>query len=235
MPEAASSPGSNNSSISAGLFTTSAIVQISEEACVGCTRCVNVCPSEALAMEGRLAVLDEPKCVGCFKCLEACIPYNAISIRRDPNPRQLGVPAERWDRPEVIELCAMARFAPEQAICMCTSTSAAEVAAAIIDGVREPEELTLATGVRAKCGMWCLTPVMRLLAAHGVEIERTAKDYRIYADGDGTEVAIWTIPDDVADRYPEYRLRESLEAVESGKNLNSPAPMYPDIQPERKP
>src|SRR5216117_2107047 len=118
------------------MFTTSAIVQISEEACVGCTRCVNVCPSEALAMEGRLAVLDEPKCVGCFKCLEACIPYNAISIRRDPNPRQLGVPAERWDRPEVTELCAKARFDPQQAICMCTSTTAAEVAAAIVDGDR---------------------------------------------------------------------------------------------------
>ena len=41
-----------------------------------------------------------------------------------------------------------------------------------------------------------------------------------------------TLPDDVADRYPEYRLRENLDAVESGQNLNSPTPMFPDIQPK---
>src|SRR5258707_80200 len=119
-------------------------------------------------MRGKLAVLEDSKCVGCFKCVEACIPYNAISVRRDPNP------------PELRQLCAKARLDSQQAICMCTSTTAAEVAAAIIDGVREPEELTLATGVRAKCGMWCLAPTMRLLAAHGIEIERSSKDHRIY-------------------------------------------------------
>jgi Fe-S-cluster-containing hydrogenase component 2 len=225
----------NSSPITIFSSATTAIVQINDEACVGCRRCVNVCPSDALEMNGKLAVLTDDKCVGCFKCVEACIPYNAISARRDPNPRELGVPPERLDRPEVRELCAKARFDPEQAICMCTSTTAAEVAAAILDGVREPEELTLATGVRAKCGMWCLAPTMRLLAAHGIEIERSSKDHRIYGDGDGTDVAIWTIPDDVADRYPEYRLRESKEAVESGQNLNSSTPMFPDIQPEQRP
>jgi bacterioferritin-associated ferredoxin len=186
-------------------------------------------------MSGKLAVLEDSKCVGCFKCVEACIPYNAISVRRDPNPREFGVPQERWERPEVRELCAKARLDSQQAICMCTSTTAAEVAAAIIDGVREPEELTLATGVRAKCGMWCLAPTMRLLAAHGIEIERSTKDHRIYGDGDGTDIAIWTIPQDVADRYPEYRLRENLDAVESGQNLNSPTPMFADIQPGCQP
>jgi Fe-S-cluster-containing hydrogenase component 2 len=213
------------------MFESAAIVEISEEACVGCTRCVNVCPSGALSMDGRLAVLEESKCVGCFKCLEACIPYNAISTRRDPEPRHFGVPRERWNRSEVRELCAKARFDPQQAICMCTSTTAAEVAAAIIDGVHEPEELPLATGVRAKCGMWCLAGVTRLLAAHGIEIDRSPKDYRIYGDGDGIQVAIWNVPDDVADKYPEYRLREMREAVENGSNLNSPTPMFPDIQP----
>src|ERR1700747_1413194 len=187
------------------MLTTSAIVQISDDACVGCRRCVNVLPSDALAMDGKLAVLEDSKCVGCFKCVEACIPYNAISVRRDPNPRQLGLSQEWSDRPQVHELCAKARFDPQQAICMCTSTTAAEVAAAIIDGVREPEELTLATGVRAKCGMWCLAPTMRLLAAHGIEIDRSPRDHRIYCDGGGTDVAIWTIPALVRDRHPGYR------------------------------
>lgn len=213
------------------MFTTSAIVQITDENCVGCRRCVNVCPSGALEMVGRLAVLDAPRCVGCFKCVEACYPYDAISAVADPEPRTLATPITAEHGPQVEALCAAARLAPDAMICMCTSTTAGEVAAAIVDGVHEPEDLTLATGVRAKCGMWCLTPTMRLLRAHGVEVTRPAKDQRIYADGDGAEVAIWTIPDEVADRYPEYHLREDLAAVERDEVSNRPTPWFPDIRP----
>jgi Fe-S-cluster-containing hydrogenase component 2 len=215
------------------VFTTSAIVKITDEKCVGCQRCVNVCPSDALAMSGRLAVLDEPLCVGCFKCVEACHPYDAISVLRDPHPRHLATEISEESRSGVEELCAAARLDPEAVICLCTSTTAGEVAAAVLGGVRVPEDLTLATGVRAKCGMWCLTPAMRLLRAHGVEITRPAKDQRIYADGDGTEVAIWTISDEVADRYPEYRLREDLEAVE--RDEVPPAVGFPGIRPSARP
>src|SRR3954467_7616092 len=97
------------------MFAPSAIVRINDEACVGCRRCVNVCPSDALAMDGKLAVLDEPKCVGCFKCVEACMPYDAISVRRDPNPRELGVPPERWDRPAGAGRAAQPPTDPPQA------------------------------------------------------------------------------------------------------------------------
>ena len=215
------------------MFTTSAIVAITDEKCVGCQRCVNVCPSGALTMSGRLAVLDEPLCVGCFKCVEACHPYDAISVLGDPNPRQLATAINEESRPEVEELCAAARLDPEAVICLCTSTTAGEVAAAVLGGVHVPEDLTLATGVRAKCGMWCLTPAMRLLRAHGVEITRPAKDQRIYPDGDGVDVAIWTISDEVADRYPEYRLREDLDAVE--RDEVPPAVGFPDIRPSARP
>jgi Fe-S-cluster-containing hydrogenase component 2 len=161
------------------MFETSAVVEITDENCVGCQRCVNVCPSDALVMDGRLAVLDQPKCVGCFKCVEACFPYNAISIKRDPNPTKLTVPEDAYEQPSVDELCAKARYSPDAMVCLCTGTTAGEIAAAIVNGIRVPEELTLATGVRAKCGMWCLAGVMRLLDADGVSIDRSAKDYRI--------------------------------------------------------
>src|ERR1700756_1562369 len=101
------------------MFPTFTIVEVSDKACVGGRSCVNGLPTEALRMDGKLAVLEDSKCVGCFKCVEACIPYNAISVRRDPNPRELGIRQERLVRPEVHELCAKARFDPQQAICMC--------------------------------------------------------------------------------------------------------------------
>lgn len=212
------------------MLETSAVIAVSDEACVGCRQCVSVCPADALSMKGRRAVVDEAACVGCFKCVEACTPFDAISVKRDPNPRVLTVPAEEYPQPEVDELCRQARLSPDARVCVCTGTTAAEIAAAVLAGIQEPEQLTLATGVRSKCGMWCLTPTMRLLEAHGVEVSRPYNDRRIYPDG-CTDVAIWTIPDDVADKYPEYRLRENLAAVESGESLNSPTPWFPDVQP----
>jgi Fe-S-cluster-containing hydrogenase component 2 len=209
------------------MFQTSAVVEITDEKCVGCRRCVNVCPSGALEMDGRLAVLEEPKCVGCFKCVEACSPYDAISIKRDPNPRVLTTPEASYDQPAVDDLCAKARLAPDAVVCICTQTTAAEVAAAITQGVHEPEELALATGARSKCGMWCMSPIMRLLDAHGVRIERSTKDHRIYPDGSGVEVGIWTVTEEVAERYPEYRLKENFEAIENGAILSSPP--FPEI------
>lgn len=46
--------------------------------CIGCTRCLKVCPSDAIAMEGNLAVIDPMKCVNCSKCYEVC-PTKSIS------------------------------------------------------------------------------------------------------------------------------------------------------------
>lgn len=212
------------------MYQTLAVVAVNDEACVGCRQCVSVCPADTLSMDSGRAVVDESACVGCFKCVEACAPFNAISVVRDPNPRVLTVPADEYPQPEVDELCRRARLAPDAKVCVCTGTTAAEIAAAVLAGVEEPEQLTLATGVRSKCGMWCLTPTMRLLAAHDVEVTRPYNDRRLYPDG-CTDVAIWNIPDDVADKYPEYRLRENLAAVESGAALNSPTPWFPDVQP----
>src|SRR5262249_58988948 len=100
--------------------------------------------------------------------------------------------------------------APEQVVCVCTGTTASEVAAAIAEGITAPEDITMATGVRAACGWLCLTSVTRLLEASGNPLSRPKQDYRIYTEA--TKVAIWNIPDGVDEKYPEYRLVQSLEA-----------------------
>ena len=215
------------------MFQQSVAVKIIDEACVGCRLCTQVCPSGALSMKGKLAVLDEPRCVGCMKCIEQCLPYGAIEMAmRESPPQLLGIPESDRDTPEVAELCASARLDPGQVICVCTGTTAGEVAAAVASGITEPEDITYATGVRALCGWLCLTPVTRLLDAAGVEIKRAASDTRLYPEG--TKIAIWNIPDGVDEKYPEYRLKESLEAINAGE-MNEPSPWFADIQPERKP
>ncbi|MCR5510553.1 MAG: RnfABCDGE type electron transport complex subunit B [Lachnospiraceae bacterium] len=45
--------------------------------CVGCTLCMKNCPSEAITMNGPLAVIDQEKCTKCGTCIEKC-PKKAI-------------------------------------------------------------------------------------------------------------------------------------------------------------
>ncbi len=46
-------------------------------ACIGCGRCVKVCPFEAITLENNLAYIDPFKCRLCRKCAPEC-PTNAI-------------------------------------------------------------------------------------------------------------------------------------------------------------
>lgn len=48
-----------------------------EVACIGCSKCVQVCPFEAITLANNLAYIDPQKCKLCRKCVEVC-PTNAI-------------------------------------------------------------------------------------------------------------------------------------------------------------
>jgi len=46
--------------------------------CIGCTKCVKICPSGAISMEGApLAKIDPGKCINCGECTKVC-PTTAI-------------------------------------------------------------------------------------------------------------------------------------------------------------
>ena len=55
-------------------------------ACIGCGKCVKVCPFEAITLENNLAYIDPNKCKSCRKCEEAC-PQNTIIALNFP-PRK---------------------------------------------------------------------------------------------------------------------------------------------------
>ncbi|MFO7671210.1 MAG: Fe-S cluster domain-containing protein [Bacteroidales bacterium] len=46
-------------------------------ACIGCSKCFNVCPYEAITMGNNLAFIDADKCKLCRKCVPVC-PTEAI-------------------------------------------------------------------------------------------------------------------------------------------------------------
>lgn len=53
--------------------------QVNEELCIGCGKCVEICPTGAAALEGELSRIEVEACVSCGQCMEVC-PAGAIDI-----------------------------------------------------------------------------------------------------------------------------------------------------------
>jgi uncharacterized Fe-S center protein len=49
------------------------------ENCIGCSRCLKVCPRSAISLIRKKSVIDRNLCAGCFDCMHAC-PSHAIDI-----------------------------------------------------------------------------------------------------------------------------------------------------------
>ncbi|NMA50713.1 MAG: DUF362 domain-containing protein [Mollicutes bacterium] len=48
--------------------------------CVGCSKCANVCPAQAIDMVNRKPIINKSKCIKCYCCQEFC-PKGAIIIK----------------------------------------------------------------------------------------------------------------------------------------------------------
>lgn len=56
------------------------VAVIDEARCIGCTRCIDACPVDAIVgAEGLMHTVMEPWCIGCDLCLPAC-PVDCIDL-----------------------------------------------------------------------------------------------------------------------------------------------------------
>jgi electron transport complex protein RnfB len=55
------------------------VINIDDDACVGCGACIDRCWMEALKMDGDLVVRDSNRCIGCGICRYAC-PSDAMKL-----------------------------------------------------------------------------------------------------------------------------------------------------------
>ena len=189
------------------------IALVDESLCCGDTICVAVCPTGAIRMVDAIATIDDGKCAACRRCEDVC-PRSAIRIVKRSTPMTLGVFPETLDtvdREHVFQLCEKAGMSPDEPVCLCTLTRARDIAAVIILGAKTPKEVSLMTGVRTYCAMWCGAPIQRLLLAHGLDFkaEENQETYPIKA-------ALWNLPEEMNHKYPEYRISEDQESHRNG-------------------
>lgn len=158
------------------------VAEILGDRCTGCRLCAQVCPTVAIEMRGRtddeigpgknIAVMHGEHCYNVQACLEIC-PDEAIVMRELDEPFEVGVDVRSVDSDEMRGICRRAGFSPAATICPCTSTTAGELAAAVLKGARTPDDLSRMTGVRTGCSELCLQPILDVLAAGGhTEMER---------------------------------------------------------------
>jgi len=57
-------------------------LKVVEEVCIGCTHCMNVCPTSAIRVKNGIADINKNACVDCGECLKSC-PVNAIIVEQD--------------------------------------------------------------------------------------------------------------------------------------------------------
>lgn len=58
-------------------------IQVDTEKCDGRMKCMRICPTQAIRVKDRKAVIKEEKCIDCGECITAC-PNNAIVPLTDP-------------------------------------------------------------------------------------------------------------------------------------------------------
>ena len=56
------------------------IIEINRDECVGCGKCIKLCPMDAICLVDDVAVIDKDKCINCFVCGEFC---ELGAIKRD--------------------------------------------------------------------------------------------------------------------------------------------------------
>ena len=68
------------------------IVEVQSEPCIGCGLCEQVCPNDAIEVQGGIAVIDYDRCTSCGQCMDVC-PVDAITGTRNGTNYFFGIRA----------------------------------------------------------------------------------------------------------------------------------------------
>ncbi len=91
-----------------GVEKESMVAYIREDECIGCTKCIQACPVDAiLGAAKQMHTVIANECTGCDLCVEPC-PVDCI----DMLPRKTGLAAWHWPMPDTNRSQIIATDAP---------------------------------------------------------------------------------------------------------------------------
>jgi len=119
----------------------------------------------------KKATIDGERCIDCQRCIDRCKKENAIS--RVPRSSEVirFVDHTDLDQTQIKLFCQKAGILPELPICGCTRTTGREAVAAVLKGAKTPEDICAMTGLRAGCGIYCLTRIFQVFEACEIELD----------------------------------------------------------------
>ena len=168
-------------------------------------------------------------CYDCGMCWEYC-DQGAITMEPLPEGRTLQYPLpDTMERAEeILAICRKAHLLPMQIICKCGPTNTEEIVNAILDGARDMTDLTLKSGTRAGCTMYCVGQISRLFEACGRPLESREDDnYHPITQ------TLWDFSDEALDFDPIFKMREMQTTLYSDEVFNAAADAYRKVVKER--
>lgn len=153
------------------------LARVDEAKCTGCKLCKSVCPAGAIEIVEKKATINGERCIDCQRCIDRCKKENAIA--RIPRPVEVVryVDHTDLDQEQIQLFCHKAGILPHLPVCGCTRTTGEEAVAAVLKGAKTPEDMCAMTGLRAGCGIYCLTRIFQVFEACGIELDEP-KDRR---------------------------------------------------------
>ena len=187
--------------------------RVDGDKCTGCKLCEMICPAGAITMVEKKARVDDDRCIDCQRCIDRCDRENAVSRVLRSEEAVRFVDDSDLDPSEIIRICKIAGVHPELAVCACNPVPGKELAAAVLKGAKTPEDVCAMTGVRAGCGIYCVTHIFKVLEAAGIDLE-TPGDHRWYK----LTVSLKDISEDKANEIE--RLHPQTCMASDWKNFN---------------
>lgn len=77
------------------IITSNWIMEVDQEKCVGCGKCIAACPLDAISLSETKATRDADLCLGCGVCIAAC-PTGALQMKE--REQRLYPPESTFDR-----------------------------------------------------------------------------------------------------------------------------------------